>query len=128
MADYSPVYANGLAPFTMTASAAVVGGTLAESTTTGACATAGAASLKVIGVFAHDAPSGGRVSVWPIDGVVHEIVHTAGGTVGDLLKAAASGQLATDNTAGVLAAAGTMVGIALTTAGAAAKMRFLGRN
>jgi len=127
MADYSPVYSNGVIPFTLTASATITGGTLVESTTTGACGPAGAASIKVVGVAAHDAASGARVTVWPVDGIVHEIIHTAGGTVGDILVAAAAGQLATNNTAGVAAAAGTLLGIALTTAGAGAKMRFIGR-
>lgn len=126
MADYTPVYTNGLEPFTSTASTAVTGGTLAEATTTGAVATAGAASVKVVGVFAHDAASGARVTVWPLPGVVHEIVHTAGGAVGDVITAAASGQAAS-TAAATAAAAGTDLGVALTTAGAGAKIRFIGR-
>jgi hypothetical protein len=127
MSDYSPPYADTITPFTMTASATITGGTLLESTTTGAVGPAGAASIKVVGVAAHDAVTGQRVSVWPLDSIVHEITTTAGGTVGDILVAAAAGQIATNNTAGVAAAAGTLVGIALTTAGAAAKQRFIGR-
>jgi hypothetical protein len=126
MADYSPVYANGVAPYTATTSAAVVGATLLEASTTGAVATAGALSLKCVGVAAHDAPSGGRVTVWPLSGVVHEIVHTAGGTVGDTIVAAASGLLGSATPA-TAAAAGYDLGIALTTAGAAAKLRFIGK-
>ncbi|SRR6266536_3715807 len=126
MADYSPVFANGIAPFTATTSAAVTGATLAEITTTGAVATAAVGSVKVVGVFAHDAPSGGRVSIWPLPGVVHEIVHTAGGTVGDCITAAANGLLAS-TAVGTASAAGSDLGLALTTAGAAAKLRFIGR-
>jgi len=128
MSDYSPPYADGLAPFSATTSAAVTGGTLAETTTTGAVATAGANSIKVVGVFAHDAPSGGRVSIWPLTGVVHEIASTAGSTVGDCIVAAAAGLLATAATSTATAcAAGFDLGIALTTAGAGLKVRFVGR-
>lgn len=126
MADYTPVYANGIKPFTTTASAAVVGGTLVEASTTGSVATAGVGSTKVAGVAAHDAAIGARVTVWPIPGVVHEITHTAGGTVGDVITAAASG-LAASTAAATAAAAGTDLGVALTTASAAAKIRFIGR-
>ena len=126
MADYSPVYADGIRPFTLGASGTITGGTLVEATTTGNCATAGAASTKVIGVAAFDAVSGGRVSVWPLPGVMHEIIHTAGGAVGDVMTAAASGQMAT-TAAATAAAAGTDLGVAVTTASAGAKIRFIGR-
>jgi hypothetical protein len=121
MADYSPPYANGAQPFTSTASAAVTGGTVVESSTTGACAATGAAS-KVLGVAAHDAPSGGRVSIWPLPGVVHEVTNTAGNTVGDNIVSAAGGLVAQ----GALAL-GTALGTAVATAGVGAKTRFLGR-
>jgi hypothetical protein len=126
MADYTPVFTNGVQPWTATTSAAVVGATLLETSTTGAVATAGALSLKVIGVAAHDAASGARVTVWPLTGVVHELVHTAGGTVGDCIVAAASGALGTATQA-TAAAAGYDLGTALTTAGAGLKLRFLGK-
>jgi hypothetical protein len=126
MADYTPVYTGDIAPFTVTASAAVVGGTLVETSTTGNVATAGAASVKVVGVAAHDAATGQRLSVWPLPGLMHEIVHTAGGTVGDVMTAAANGLMAS-TAAGTAAAAGTDLGVAVTTAGAAAKIRFIGR-
>jgi len=126
MADYSPVYANGIAPFTATASATITGGTFVEASTTGAVATSGTASTKVVGVAAHDAVSGQRVTVWPIPGVVHEIVHTAGGTVGDVITSLSTG-LAASTAAATAAAAGTDLGVALTTAAAAAKIRFIGR-
>lgn len=125
MADYAPVYAP-VEPFTITASATVTGGTLVESTTTGACGPAGVGSVKVIGVAAHDAVVGMRLSVWPIPGNVHEIIHAAGGTVGDVITAAAAGQLAS-TAAATAAAAGTDLGVALTTAGAGLKLRFIGR-
>jgi hypothetical protein len=126
MADYTPVYADGVAPFTVGASAAITGGQLVETTTTGNVGPAGALSLKVVGVAAHDAPSGGRVSVWPLSSVVHEVVHTAGGAVGDCIVAAASGAAGTATQA-TAAAAGYDLGTALTTAGAGLKIRFIGK-
>ena len=126
MADYSPPYANGRRPFTLTASAAVVGGTLIEASTTGSAATTALNSTKCVGVVAHDTASGQRVSVWPLDGVTHEITHTAGGSVGDCLTSLATGLLAT-TAAGTAHAAGTDLGTALTTAAPATKIRFIGR-
>ncbi len=126
MADYSPPGANNIQPFTLSASATVVGGTFVETTTTGNVGPAGALSLKVVGVAAHDAGAGQRLTIWPLPGVVHEITHTAGGTVGDCIVAAANGQAATA-VQGTAAAAGYDLGQALTTAGAAAKIRVIGR-
>lgn len=123
MADYIPVYTGGVLPFTLTASAAVTGGTLAESTTTGAAATAGAASVKVIGVFAHDAASGARVSIWPLNNVIHETTSTAGVGVGVVVIA---------GTGGTVEPIGAQTGferfgLAVTTGGAAGKVRWIGR-
>lgn len=126
MSDYSPVYAAGIKPFTVTASATVTGGTFVETTTTGAVGPAGALSLKVVGVAAHDAASGARLSVWPIPGIMHEVTHTAGGTVGDCIVPAAAGAAGTA-AAGTASAAGYDLGVAVTTAGAGLKIRFVGR-
>ena len=129
MADYTPVYAAGQLPFSATTSAAVTGGTLAAVSGNGTVATAGAASTVVCGVFAHDAASGARVSVWPLDGLTHEIVSASNITAGGGIQAAASGQadpVATSIAAG--SAAGTLIGTALTTATAPAKVRFEGRH
>lgn len=123
MADYTPVYTGGVKPFTLTTSAAVTGGTLAESTTTGAAATAGAASVKVIGVFAQDAASGARVGIWPLTNVIHETTSTAGVTVGTVVIAGAGGTVEP-----IAAQTGyERIGLALTTGGAAGKVRWTGR-
>lgn len=129
MADYSPVFTGGAQPWTSTTSGAVTGGTLAAVSGSGTVATAGAASTIVCGVFAHDAPSGGKVSVWPLEGVIHEIVTANNVTQGGGVQAAASGQIdpvATSIAAG--SAAGTLIGTATTTATAPAKVRFQGRR
>jgi hypothetical protein len=129
VADYSPVYTGGAQPFTLTTSGAVTGGTLAASSGAGTVATAGAASTVVCGVFAHDAASGAVVTIWPIDGVIHEIVCANGITAGGGVQAAASGQVdpvATSIAAG--SAAGTLIGTATTTATSTNKVRFQGRH
>lgn len=129
MADYSPVYAGGVKPFTKTASATITGGQIVETTTTGAVGPAGAASLKCVGVAAHDAASGARVTVWPLANVEHEIVVVTAATVtvGDGVIAGTAG---TVNTVAVAtgAAAGTLIGRATTTATAPNKVRFVGSS
>jgi hypothetical protein len=128
VADYSPVYVSGINPMTKTASAAITGGRLVEVTTTGAVGPA-AAGAKPIGVAAHDAASGARLTVWPLANVEHEIEVLAAATVtvGDGVVSAAAG---TVNTAVIAtaAAAGTLLGIASTTATAPNKVRFVGRG
>lgn len=129
MADYSPVYTGGVVPFTATTSAAVTGGTIAAVSGTGTVATAGAASLVAVGVFAHDAASGGRVTIWPLDGCIHEITSANNITAAGGIQVAASG-LADPVGTGIAAgsAAGTLIGTALTTVTAPAKVRFQGRH
>lgn len=128
MADYLPVYTPGQAvPFT--ASAAVTGGTLAAVSGDGTVGPAGASSAKVVGVFAHDAGSGVRVTVW-CRGPVHEVVNSGGVTAGDQLVSAASGQVASLAAASTAVAADinaarSVVGIALNTATTGNKVRYV---
>lgn len=129
MADYTPVYTGGVDPMTKTTSAAVTGGQLLEVTGASTVAAAAAASAKVVGVAAHDAASGARVTVWPLTNCEHEITVVAAATVtaGDGVISGAAG---TANT-GVIAtqaAAGALLGIATTTATAPNKVRFVGRG
>jgi Uncharacterized conserved protein (DUF2190) len=124
VADYTPVYTPGTT-FTATASATITGGQMLAVSGNGTVAPAAADSQDVIGVAAHDAASGTRVTVHALAGVVHEFVAGTGGiTAGDHVKVGA-------NAGAVLPiGAGTFdlrVGIALTTAAAAAKVRVLGR-
>lgn len=129
MGDYSPIYSGGAVPWTSTTSGAVTGGTLAAVSGSGTVATAGAASTIVCGVFAHDAASGAKVTIWPLEGVIHEIVSANNITQGGGIQSAASGQVdpvATSIAAG--SAAGTIIGTALTTVTAPAKVRFQGRR
>ena len=128
MADYSPVYSGGTQPFTRTASAAITGGQVLETTTASAVGPAAAASTKVVGVAAHDAASGAVVNVWPIANVIHEVLSAGAIAVGDGLTSGAAGTIATATVA-TAAAAGTLIGTAQTAAGGASvKTRFVGRN
>jgi hypothetical protein len=127
MGDYSPVYSGGAVPFTQTTSATVTGGQVLVASAAGTVGPAGAGSLVAVGVAAHDAASGAKVSVWPLTNVVHELTTTGTVTALDGVITAASG---TVGTAGVAAAAagGTLLGIALTTATTGLKVRFVGRG
>jgi len=129
MTDYSPVAGNGSLPFTMTASVALTGGQLAVVTGVNTVGPAGAASTLCVGVAAHDAAIGARVTLWPLDGLIHESVTPAGVTAGQGVQTAAAGTVDTVTTsipAG--AAAATLLGIAITTATAGLKVRWIGRT
>lgn len=128
MADYTPVFSGGAYPFTMQAAAALTGGQLlVQTTTAGQVNVAGAAAVTVIGVAAHDAASGAKVTVWPIADVTHEITSTGTITAGDGIQSGASGVAATAAVA-TAAAAGTLLGIATSTATGGALVRFQGRG
>lgn len=129
MADYSVVYEGGADPLTKTASATITGGQVVIASGASTVAPAGAAATTVVGVAAHDAASGARVTVWPLVGVEHEIVCATGITAGGGVQTAAAGQVdpvTTSIAAG--SAAGTLIGVATTTATAGNKVRFIGRT
>jgi hypothetical protein len=127
VADYTPVYSGGAVPLTFTTSGAVTGGQVLVASATGTVAAAGGVSAVAVGVAAHDAASGARVTVWPLANVVHEIVATGTVTALDGITSAAAGLVQTGVVATV-AAAGQLIGIALTTATNPAKVRFIGRG
>ncbi|MER7500447.1 capsid cement protein [Nonomuraea pusilla] len=122
MGDYTPVQTINLQPFTATASAAVVGGQLVAVSGAGTVAPAAQASTTVVGVAAHDAGNGVRLTVHPLGGVVHELVAGAGGiTAGQtVMVGAAPGEVLP------LAGAAQRVGVALTSAAAGARVQVLG--
>jgi hypothetical protein len=124
MAEYVPVHALQGGGFTSQASATVVGGTLLAVSGSGTVAHAGLTSLLVVGIAAHDAASGAKVTVLPIRMVHQTVCGTAGVTAGNPLKSDANGLV-------MLWVAGTdssaaMIGKALTTASAAAPVRWIG--
>lgn len=128
MADYTPVYANGVLPMTMTAGAAITGGQLVFISGVSTVSPTAGANGATVGVAAHDAASGARVSVWPLVGPVHESVNSNAGTItaGAPITSGASGGVDT-GTLGTLAAAGTLLGTAVTTAATTAKIRWTAR-
>lgn len=126
MADYTPIHSGGAIPFTSQASAAITGGTLVMVSGNLTVATATAASAVVVGVAAHDAASGAKVTVWPLRNVTHEITSTGTIAAADGIASGAAGVAATAVVA-TAAAAGTLLGIAENGATGGAVVRFLGR-
>lgn len=89
MAEYTPIYEDFDAPFTLTLSATVTGGQLL----TAAGGVAGSAAVGVVGVAGQDGGSGDKITVWGAG--KHRL--TASGSIaqGDPLCAAASGAIRT---------------------------------
>ena len=80
MADYTPISADNSA-ITLTAGAVVTGGLLVKlSADDTVIHTVNSTTDKAIGVAAHDAPSGGRVTVWLLPGFMHELTLEVGAT------------------------------------------------
>lgn len=133
MPDYTPPYPIGRA-LTLTTSGAVLGGDLLVVSGSGSVAAwvpNATPSTKVIGVAAHDTPSGGRVTVWGF-GPVHESVADGTVTAGDQVVAAATAgrqiktaPAVTTPTAGDVTTTRAILGIALTTAADGIKARWM---
>ncbi|GAA3027263.1 hypothetical protein [Streptosporangium longisporum] len=126
MADYLPVYLNGIDPFTMSASAPVTGGQVLYPSGVGTVAPTAGANGAAIGIAQNDAPTGGLVTVWPLSGVVHETVTPAGVTTGAAVTSSTAGGV-DSGTLATVAAAGTHIGTAISTAAAGNKVRWIGR-
>lgn len=128
MSDYTPVYSGGVVPFSATTSAAVTGGRVLVESGNGTVATAAADAADVVGVAAHDAASGAVVAVWPIVGAVHLLKASGAITTGAGVVTDASGEVKSATIA-TAAAAGTLIGTAVTTAaGSPLYLRVSGRN
>lgn len=144
MSDYTPVTDKRMS-YTMATSGVVTGGDPLVVSGNGTVAKAAAvASIAFIGIAAHDAPSGGRVTVWT-RGQIHEAIAdgtvTAGDDIGSTNTAsrqvktipAAAADLgasyvqATVNSAvnAVVQASRGVIGIALTTATDNVKVRWM---
>ncbi len=73
MSDYTPVNADATM-ITLTAGATITGGLLVSVTTAGDTVVHSTTNVgRPVGVAAHDAPSGGRVSVYLLPGFLHEL-------------------------------------------------------
>jgi hypothetical protein len=126
MGDYTPVQSDQSA-FTSTASATITGGQLLSASGSGTVAPS-AVGDHSIGIAAFDAASGQRVTVYVLPGMVHEATVVAAGTAtaGTCVITGAAGTVNNAATLGGAAAAGTLIGIFLTSAAAGAKARFVG--
>lgn len=123
MSDYTPVFTNGAVPFTSQSSGTITGGDVVIVSGSGTVAASGAAGIGV-GVAAHDAVTGQKVTVWPLR-CVHETLAGVGGvTAAQLLKVGATaGKLINDAAPSV----GVTIASALTTAAQDAVLRWIGR-
>jgi predicted transcriptional regulator len=128
VADYSPFYSGGAVPFTATTAGAVTGGNVLIWSAANVVTVSGADSTAVCGVAAHDAASGAKVTVWPIDGVIHNLVASGAITALAGVVSDTAGQVKTATIA-TAAAAATLIGVAVTTAaGSPLVLRVQGRR
>lgn len=125
MADYTPIHTGGVIPLTSSASAGITGGQVLVASGNHTVAPSGAASTAVIGVAAHDAATGQKVTYWPIKNVTHEITSTGTIAAGDGIVSGAAGVVTTAAVA-TAAAAGTLLGKAVAAATGGAVVRFIG--
>ncbi|MBM0277818.1 capsid cement protein [Micromonospora tarensis] len=131
MADYQPIVSGGAKPWTATTSGAVTGGRVLVESGSGTVAHAGVEAADVVGVAAFDAGSGAKVTVWPLDGVIHELEASGAIATGAGIVTDANGQVKTAPTSiATQAALGTLIGTALTTAAGSPtlKLRVQGRR
>jgi len=127
MGDYEPVNPQDALPFTKTAGAAITGGQLVYVTADNTVTPTSATTQRAIGVAAHDAPSGGRVTCWSLPGVIHESVNNNAGTIAANAPVTAGATAGIDTgTLAVVAAAGTLIGICTKGAATTAKAQWIG--
>lgn len=133
MSDYTPV-SSDQAAFTATVGAtAVTGGQLVDTGASDLTVIPALGVKRPIGVAAHDAPVGGRVTVYVLPGMLHEVLVKATVTlaVGNpIIPGTTAGTIDTGVLATV-AAAGTLIGICVKGSGGAGdgttiKARFIG--
>lgn len=127
MGDYSPVNIADATPFTKTAGAAITGGQLVSASGDEQVSPSTTGDHS-IGVAAHDAVSGQRVTVWPLPGIIHEIMPqgVVAISAGNPVIAGTTGFVNTGSLATV-AAAGTLLGTCTRSGtGGTSKARFIG--
>lgn len=118
MPSYVPLFNPGQA-ITSQASAAITGGQLLAVSGSGTVAPAGANAVNWVGVATQDASNGDKVGV--VSGGVQRLTASGAVTAGDVVVAAAAGQVSTlaavtTPTAADVTNTRAIVGIALTTA------------
>ncbi len=114
MSDYTPVSIPRGLVFSSTASATITGGQLVTASGNGTVAPSTTGDHSV-GVAAHDAPSGGRVTCYPLSGAIHELPIQGVTTIaaGAPILAGTTGTIQSSGTLAAAATAGTLLGIAL---------------
>ena len=117
MADYTPVH-NPAHEVSLTAGAAITGGQVVIVSGVNTVSPAAADASKAIGVAAHDAATGSRVTVF-INKFVHETTSSGTVTAADDLATGAAGVVVTKG------AAVNRIGIALTGATGGAAVRWI---
>lgn len=123
MADYTPINSGGAIPFTSQASGTITGGQMVMVSGNNTVTVATDAVTTVVGVAAHDATSGKKVAVWPLNNVTHEVIAAGAVTAGDILNVGAVAGTVKAIAAGTF---GTKVGKALAGAADTALCRFIG--
>lgn len=114
MAEHVHLFKPGQA-VTLTASAAITGGELVAVSGSGTVAKTSAATVAWVGVAAHDAANGDRLTV--LKGGVQKVTASGGITAGQQVVSAADGKVAALAAwAAASAADRQVVGVALTTA------------
>ena len=111
----------------MTASATITAGQLVKVSGVKTVAPTAANTDRAIGVAGNAAAANQPVTIWPLPGVVHESTNSNAGTItaGAAITAGATGGVDT-GTLATVAAAGTLIGVAVTTAATAAIVRWIG--
>jgi hypothetical protein len=129
MADYQPVNRNGVEPFTKTvgATTAVTGGQTLALVGDNLVKPTAATTDLAIGIAAFDAPVNGRVTIWPMPGIVHESVNNNGGTVtfGNLVVPGATAGV--DVIAATTIAVPNIIGVIVKGGATTTKVQWLGK-
>jgi len=127
MGDYT--FVNEGREYTSTASASITGSQCLSVSGNNTVAPSGAGSGAFVGVAAHDALNGGRVTVLAGPGRIHRTASTGTVVAGDLLVTGAAGVVATaaavtTPTAGDVTTSRAIIGVALEGATGGAVVRW----
>jgi hypothetical protein len=131
MSDYTPVTSD-MSAFSATAGSTITGGQLVEGGAADNAVIPAVGVKRPVGIAAHDAPSGGRVTVYVLPGMIHEVLVKSGSTLvvgAAVIPATTAGQVDA-GTLATAAAAGTLIGICIKSGGlgdgTTVKGRFIG--
>jgi hypothetical protein len=133
MSDYTPVTSD-MSAFSATVGAtAVTGGQLVDTGAADGTVIPALGVKRPVGVAAHDAATGQRVTVYVLPGMIHEVLVKSGSTLAignPVIPGTAAGTIDT-GTLATVAAAGTLIGVCIKGSGGAGdgttiKARFVG--